>query len=228
MARNRPQAYSSELSRRAASPTKLSNLLSEGIRVNEPGEDLGESIASSTNESWESPHRQLAHTVDSEYQHLAPQYITFDRRTSYIAACVLGVLLIAASSPAIAYGLATQCTWLAILVVAGWLVVGFLLGLAAHAWPPIRYRHSTWRLNQSGMEIRRGVFWRHRIAVPVARVQHVDVSQGPIQRMFDLGTLTIHTAGTKNSAVELEGLRHDVALQVRDQLISQKESLDVT
>ncbi len=78
------------------------------------------------------------------------------------------------------------------------------------------------------MEIRRGVWWRHRIAIPVARVQHVDVSQGPIQRMFDLATLTIHTAGTKNASIDLSGLDHGSALHLRDRLIEQKDSLDVT
>ncbi|MCR9291932.1 MAG: PH domain-containing protein [bacterium] len=191
-----------------------------------------ESVISNTQpvagESQATETSQFENITDCDYQYLSPRYVSFDRRTSYVSACVIGVLLVAASSPVIVYCLATQRPWLSILVVVGWLIVGLLLGAAAHAWPPIKYRHTTWRLNSLGMEIRRGVYWRHRISVPVARVQHVDVSQGPIQRMFDLGTLTIHTAGTKNSAVELEGLHHEVALQVRDRLISQKESLDVT
>ena len=63
--------------------------------------------------------------------------------------------------------------------------------------------------------------------MPLARVQHTDVSQGPFQRQFELGTVTVHTAGTQNASVALSGLTHSVALQLRDQLIAQRDSKDV-
>ncbi len=166
--------------------------------------------------------------MDGTYQRLAPQYVTFDRRTSYLSSMVVGGLAVAASSPAIVYAVTTNQWWLTLLIPISWFLLGVLLAAASHFWPPIKYRHTSWRLGADGMEIRRGVLWRHRIAVPITRVQHVDVSQGPIQRMFELGTLTIYTAGTKHSAVEIEGLEHDLALNIRNQLIAQKESLDVT
>ena len=64
-------------------------------------------------------------------------------------------------------------------------------------------------------------------AVPWARVQHADVSQGPIQRMYGVGTLTIHTAGTSNSSVNLAGLSHELAISLRDKIIRQRASGDV-
>ena len=162
----------------------------------------------------------------SEYHALSPKYVTFERRTSYVGGLVIGGIIIAATSPALVF--AWDRPWLLALILVGWLAFVALLMLSAHFWPPIHYRHLSWRLNQHGLEIHRGVWWRHRIAIPIARVQHVDVSQGPIQRMFDLGKLTIHTAGTKNASVELDGLDHARALALRDQLIEQKELLDVT
>lgn len=162
----------------------------------------------------------------SEFHSLSPNYVTFERRTSYVGGLVLSGIIVAVTSPALVF--AWQRPWLAALILLGWVALFTLLMLSAHFWPPIHYRHLSWRLNQHGLEIHRGVWWRHRIAIPIARVQHVDVSQGPIQRMFDLGKLTIHTAGTKNASVELDGLDHARALALRDQLIEQKESLDVT
>jgi len=61
------------------------------------------------------------------------------------------------------------------------------------------------------------------VAVPAARVQHVDVSQGPFERMFQLGKLVIHTAGTENASIEVPNLEHATALRLRDELIKQKE-----
>ena len=103
------------------------------------------------------------------------------------------------------------------------------LGMLCNAtfWPPIEYRHIHWQLSDVGLEIRRGVFWKHQIAVPWARAQHADVSQGPLQRMFEIGSLTIHTAGTKNSSITIDGLAHTQAIEMRDEIIRQRKEHDV-
>jgi membrane protein YdbS with pleckstrin-like domain len=63
------------------------------------------------------------------------------------------------------------------------------------------------------------VVWRRVINVPRSRVQHTDVSQGPIERGSDLGTLVIFTAGTHYARVHLSGLTHATALRIRDHLL---------
>ena len=97
-----------------------------------------------------------------------------------------------------------------------------LLGLflvLSRRWPEADYRHKAWRLDDAGIEIRKGVIWRQAVYVPRSRVQHVDVSQGPLQRRYRLGTLTVHTAGSQAAQVALEGLAYDVAMAVRDQFL---------
>ena len=115
------------------------------------------------------------------------------------------------------------------IVPADILAIGLAMALSILLliWPPIAWRHVRWRLDDNGLEIRRGVFWKHRIAVPRARVQHADVSQGPLQRALGLGTLTIHTAGTQHASVDLGGLPYETALQLRDQLIQQTRETNV-
>ena len=58
--------------------------------------------------------------------------------------------------------------------------------------------------------------WRKVINVPRSRVQHTDVSQGPLERGHGLGTLVIYTAGTDHARVDLPGLDHATALRIRD------------
>jgi membrane protein YdbS with pleckstrin-like domain len=99
--------------------------------------------------------------------------------------------------------------------------------LLAIFWPAIEHRHVKWSAGPVGVEIKRGVFWKHRIAIPWARVQHADVSQGPLARQFALGNLTIHTAGTKHASIEIEGLNHTVAIELRDEVIRQRKVGDV-
>ena len=112
-------------------------------------------------------------------------------------------------------------------LVAGGVVISILLFLLAWFWPPLAHRYASWRLDAEGLEIRRGVLWRHQITIPLGRVQHADVSQGPFQRMYELGTLTVHTAGTQNASVELQGLTHSAAIELRDLIVQQRKDQHV-
>jgi membrane protein YdbS with pleckstrin-like domain len=96
------------------------------------------------------------------------------------------------------------------------------VGLGAwHAvrWPARVYAHTFYRVDGQGFEIRRGVYWRVVINVPRSRVQHIDVTQGPIERRFELGTLMVYTAGTDHARVALAGLEHGRALAIREYLL---------
>lgn len=97
-----------------------------------------------------------------------------------------------------------------------------LVGAAAWgawAWPPLAFRHQWYRLDERGLEVRRGVLWRRVLFVPRSRIQHTDVNQGPIERHYGLAHLVIHTAGTVSAAVRLEGLDQDTAVRIRDRLV---------
>ena len=105
-----------------------------------------------------------------------------------------------------------------------------LSGLGAtwcYLWPGWRYRHTRYRLDSQGLTIRRGVYWRSLTSVPKSRVQHTDVLQGPLQRRFELATLVVHTAGTQNASVSLDGVSYVDALPLRDALIDQGDRDDV-
>ena len=109
--------------------------------------------------------------------------------------------------------------WLKALLPLFWIAVGLGLGSFLHHWPEVEHRHASYRVDAQGIEIRRGVVWRRVINVPRSRVQHTDVSQGPLQRGHGLGTLVIFTAGTDHARVDLSGLDHGTALRIRDHLL---------
>ena len=100
-----------------------------------------------------------------------------------------------------------------------WIVVLLLLLWSATVYPKLAWKRARYRVSTNGIQIRRGVWWRHVIDVPRARIQHTDVNQGPLLRRYGIATLTIHTAGTEFASVELPGLPRDDALSIRDVLI---------
>ncbi len=103
-------------------------------------------------------------------------------------------------------------------ILGVWLMLFAPVFLLTYRWPAARYRHLRYQVEEDGLRIRRGVFWRKAIWVPITRVQHTDVAQGPLQRRYDLGTLTVHTAGTAGAAISLDGLEHGIASRLSDHL----------
>jgi len=88
----------------------------------------------------------------------------------------------------------------------------------AYKWPAARHRRLRYLVHEGGLRIRRGVFWRKVIWIPISRVQHTDFSQGPVQRRFGLATLTVHTAGTEGASISLAGLEHGIATRLCNHL----------
>jgi membrane protein YdbS with pleckstrin-like domain len=98
-------------------------------------------------------------------------------------------------------------------------LAGALFGAAFGAWLGNKHwKHTYWRLDGDGFNLRRGRLWRSETRVPASRVQHLDLKRGPLQRRYDLATLVIHTAGTRHSAVSVSGLDAADAERLRDQL----------
>ena len=103
-------------------------------------------------------------------------------------------------------------------LLGGLLLFLVLILWLAYKWPAARHKRLRYLVDEGGLRIRRGVFWRKVIWIPISRVQHTDVSQGPVQRSFGLATLTVHTAGTAGASISLAGLEHGIATRLDDHL----------
>ncbi len=158
-------------------------------------------------------------TVDSRYYSLDRNYVSVERISGIIFFLIVLVSSVIGLIGQFIVTWDTGVIFVAIASAIGLLNI-YLLGNAIF-WPPVKYRHYRWCCDERGLEIHRGVWWKTQISVPLSRVQHADVSQGPLQRSYGIGTLTIHTAGTRDASVDLPGLNHDIALQLRDRLVRQ-------
>lgn len=105
-------------------------------------------------------------------------------------------------------------TWNAVLLGACVAIVA----LAVLA-PPLAY--ARWRYGFHGdlLLMRYGILFVEERAVPVRRMQHVDLVRGPIERLFGLATLVVFTAGNEGSAFRVPGLRVGRAQELRNRII---------
>jgi len=71
--------------------------------------------------------------------------------------------------------------------------------------------------------VRRGVMWRELVVVPYGRMQFVDVTRGPVERLFNLATVQLHTAAAATDA-RIPGLEAAEAARLRDRLAALGET----
>ena len=160
---------------------------------------------------------ESARIADGVSRPLDPRYVALERQVGWLATAVLSLVAVAGLG---VFLIAARPGWAAATLVAGLMAAGLVaFGWWQQVWPPLEYRHASYRVDANGLEIRRGVYFRAVTNVPRSRVQHTDVAQGPLQRRFGLATLIVHTAGNESAVVELPGLTHDIALAIRDHLL---------
>jgi uncharacterized protein len=84
--------------------------------------------------------------------------------------------------------------------------------------PPRRYRAWGYWMDGEELRLQRGVWTRLHTLVPLDHVQHIDVSQGPLERSLGICSLVLHTAGTLHSQIVVPGLTRDNAERMRDEI----------
>jgi membrane protein YdbS with pleckstrin-like domain len=103
----------------------------------------------------------------------------------------------------------------------GLTAIGCLFWLAIVIILPARiYRRWGYAMEADRLRVLRGFLFRTDTVVPFNRIQHIDVSQGPIERLNNVSRLIVHTAGTHNSVVVLPGLEPGEADAMREEIRS--------
>lgn len=149
--------------------------------------------------------------ADAPYKPVSPRF--WLARQSQLA--VLGALLLAGALilSATAPGPAGPAT------AAG------AIALVALAWSVERGRYLAWGYaeREDDLVVRRGMLFRRISVVPYGRMQFIDVTAGPIDRLFGLATVQLHTAAAATDA-RIPGLKLEDAVELRDRLATVGEA----
>jgi hypothetical protein len=147
------------------------------------------------------------------------------RRCFRLSSCIAGGVFGAAFglAPPAVLAFADGPAWGHLAWAIGVPVACFALAL----WrASLAFHYTRWQLDGDALRVRRGRFWRSEVLVPRARVQHLDIERGPIERRFGLATLVVHTAGTRLNAVRQPGFDEAAATRLRDALVPQQREHD--
>jgi membrane protein YdbS with pleckstrin-like domain len=132
--------------------------------------------------------------------------------TAILAAVVGGVLFVAQRE------LQQRDLWTTALTV-GVVLVGLKMAWTIVA-PPLSWVRWRWGMDHELLVLRWGIISHHERAIPISRLQHVDLTRGPIERLFGLTTLVVHTAGTSAASFDLPGLADAEARALRDRILA--------
>ena len=153
--------------------------------------------------------------TDDDYHALDPRVVTL-WRLSYLIG--FGILLLGCLPLVVTaffiwsvWGYLSLALWVVLLALAVWLTY----------WrPPRLYSAWSYRIDGKVLETRSGLLIRVVRLLPLNRLQHVDLSRGPIERMLGLASLVLYTAGTSIASITIPGLEAGEAARLRDQLIT--------
>ena len=102
-----------------------------------------------------------------------------------------------------------------------WLLLSALIYLGLRSvLITLNVRYSGYKWDEIGLHVRSGYLTRTLSVVPRDRIQRVQVSQGLLQRLFEFGTFSVYTAGSKMSGVYIENVRESEMHRLRAEIIS--------
>lgn len=138
---------------------------------------------------------------------------------SYLQLVVLIDMTILAVIIACLYVFLPNTSWLPAPLWVGvpWAFITLFFGLF---WSLRRYQFTAYARTEEAMHLHRGALWRLARAVPLNRIQHVEVRQGFLERWFGLSHLTLYTAGSGGADLSIPGLTLADAEAMKAELIA--------
>lgn len=81
--------------------------------------------------------------------------------------------------------------------------------------PKWKYETCGYKISETNIQIKVGKIFEKEVLVPMKKVQHIELSQGPILKKYHLMKMTISTAAGSH---ELTGIAEDVAENIRKEI----------
>ncbi len=138
---------------------------------------------------------------EQRFEPLDPAYA----RVRAVAAAVAATIVVSLATVAAV----VMSTWFPLAIGAVGLVIVMVVAIAQR----IETDHMAYLVREHDVSFRSGFVGRTVATVPFARVQHVSIDRGPIDRRFGLAALQLRTAG---GHISVPGLRSDVAEQLKE------------
>lgn len=115
-------------------------------------------------------------------------------------------------------------TWISIVVLSVVSVIFILRAIEIEKGFPLK----KFGIRQYDMIYQSGYFYFAETVVPYNRIQHVEIKQGPLSRLFSLYSLRLYTAGASSGDLVIDGLDKKTAEKLKAKVLDKTTVEDVT
>lgn len=98
------------------------------------------------------------------------------------------------------------------------------IGLISALWGYYSDRKKAYALRELDVSYRSGLIFRKTITQPILRIQHVEITRGPIERKLGLATLLLFSAGGALHTFAIPGLPDERAEQLKQYILDHKDT----
>jgi membrane protein YdbS with pleckstrin-like domain len=112
-----------------------------------------------------------------------------------------------------------------IFFLAAWFIAMIIIPI----WIPAAFRALEYTIDEDGVKMSGGVVWKKHVTVPYSKITNVDITRGPLQRYYKIGTIHVQTAGSggkqgEKAELKLAGIRE--LEKVREVIIENIKGID--
>lgn len=109
----------------------------------------------------------------------------------------------------------------------GWYMTAFIIFIAVMSVlsPVLKYIYFTFHIDDDELIIQKGFLQKERKAIPLERIQSININQNVVQRILGIVSLEVDTAGSKTKELEIPGLERAFASQFKELLQERKEEI---
>lgn len=164
----------------------------------------------------------LPTVADIAFVPLSPDYLKVVRiqLVAGLAIPLLAIALLCLALPSADETADQGYSYLAWLLPALALTVApclFLLGIK-------EAKRKAWCIREHDIAFRYGLIFRKLIIQPLLRVQHVEVSQNPLEARWNLATLKLYSAGGFRYTFAIPGLQRAEAERIHEYVVNYQEA----
>mgnify|MGYP000607391800 CR=1 FL=1 len=98
--------------------------------------------------------------------------------------------------------------------------VAVLFLILGYFWSHLDAKHRGYAIREQDILYRYGVIWHTVIVVPFNRLQHAELHRGPLERLFNLSSLRLFTAGGLKADMTIPALPEEDAVRIREYVLS--------
>ncbi|QSG01810.1 putative membrane protein YdbS, contains bPH2 (bacterial pleckstrin homology) domain [Natranaeroarchaeum sulfidigenes] len=155
--------------------------------------------------------REQLEDVDAAALTVPPQSLNPKVRIVWIVQSLISATFLGVIAGAIEFAVLDVGIWVGPAVFGVFALLGVVHAI-------LRYRVWEYEVREDALYLERGVITRVRTVVPYVRIQHVDASRGPVERLVGLASSVVYTAGSRGADVTIPGLTADGADDLQHRL----------